>query len=282
MAQYLQQIPSLLRLDVAQLADAIIDRASAFGDDRWGVTPFTDGVRLNVGWTEILTTYPEQIRLIVDGKSAHELTLPQSVELVEGEDARGYYPSAPGSILALIQYDPAATFRRAIKALLPSVMKSVDLAVRRKAGQGVKAGHRQAVVTEFAGLLGRELPAPSSVTDAAMVGDVGATLMQGAQHRVVSSQHERNPAARAACIAHYGATCLVCGFSFETAYGPAGAGFIHVHHPVPVSARGGSYTVDPLRDLVPVCPNCHAMLHKREPPFSIQELQDLITRKRDG
>jgi 5-methylcytosine-specific restriction protein A len=35
---------------------------------------------------------------------------------------------------------------------------------------------------------------------------------------------------------------------------------------------GNNYIVDPVKDLEPVCPNCHAMLHRKDPPYSIEEL----------
>jgi len=109
-----------------------------------------------------------------------------------------------------------------------------------------------------------------------------AQLMEGALHRVVSSQYERNPAARLACIDHYGAICFVCGFSFEAAYGKLGRGFIHVHHLVPVSSIGERYQVNPIEDLRPVCPNCHAMLHRKDPPLTVKELQSLVSREADA
>jgi 5-methylcytosine-specific restriction protein A len=63
---------------------------------------------------------------------------------------------------------------------------------------------------------------------------------------------------------------------FGKRYGRLGLGFIHVHHLVPISAIGSEYRVDPLADLVPVCPNCHAMLHRSEPPLAIERLRRLL------
>ncbi|HEU5209888.1 MAG TPA: HNH endonuclease, partial [Longimicrobiales bacterium] len=76
-----------------------------------------------------------------------------------------------------------------------------------------------------------------------------------------------------ACVAYYGAMCRVCGFSFEDVYGYLGVGFIHVHHTRPLSTIREEYRIDPIRDLVPVCPNCHAMLHRTDPPLEIDELR---------
>lgn len=60
-------------------------------------------------------------------------------------------------------------------------------------------------------------------------------------------------------------------------YGEVGKGFIHVHHIVPLHELGGTYKVDYKKDLVPVCPNCHAMLHKKSNNtfLSIEKLKEV-------
>ena len=64
---------------------------------------------------------------------------------------------------------------------------------------------------------------------------------------------------------------------FET-YGELGKGFIHIHHKTPLSQIKNEYKVDFKEDLIPVCPNCHAMLHRKingkEP--TIYELQKML------
>lgn len=99
---------------------------------------------------------------------------------------------------------------------------------------------------------------------------------EGSRHRVFVNRYERGRAARQACIDNYGSACVVCGFSFEERYGPIGTGYIHVHHLVPLSSIGESYQVDPVRDLRPVCPNCHSMAHQRRPPYSIDEIRTML------
>ena len=64
--------------------------------------------------------------------------------------------------------------------------------------------------------------------------------------------------------------------SFEEMYGKIGHGFIHVHHKKPLAGLKAEYKVDPKKDLAPVCPNCHAMLHTQDPPLGIDELIGLI------
>lgn len=86
-------------------------------------------------------------------------------------------------------------------------------------------------------------------------------------------QYERSREARKICIQLKGSVCVVCAFDFSKEYGKIGLGFIHVHPLEAISERNEPYQVDPKRDLVPVCPNCHAMMHRRQPPFSVEELK---------
>lgn len=102
-----------------------------------------------------------------------------------------------------------------------------------------------------------------------------ATYNEGAKKQITVNAIERNGKARKACIAHYGAICAVCELDFGQVYGELGEGFIHVHHRVPISEVGEEYTVDPIKDLIPVCPNCHAMIHRVNPPKEIDELRQI-------
>jgi HNH endonuclease len=87
------------------------------------------------------------------------------------------------------------------------------------------------------------------------------TYMEGACGQLTKNLYERDQAARNACLQHYGLQCNVCRIAFGDEYQDRGTSFIHVHYLEPLAARGGPTVTDPLRDLVPVCPNCHAMLH---------------------
>jgi len=55
-----------------------------------------------------------------------------------------------------------------------------------------------------------------------------------------------------------------------------GEGYTHVHHLTLLSQIAQEHEVDPVKDLRPVCPNCHAMLHTRTPPLSIEELMSAL------
>lgn len=90
------------------------------------------------------------------------------------------------------------------------------------------------------------------------------TYEEGLSHKVAVTSYERNPIARKECLSKYGYSCQICGMNFENVYGKVGKGFIHVHHISFISSHGGaSHNIDPKNDLIPVCPNCHAMLHRR-------------------
>lgn len=101
-------------------------------------------------------------------------------------------------------------------------------------------------------------------------------LTEGARFSIASTAIERNPVARRKCIEHYDCKCYLCGFDFEQVFGELGKGFIHVHHRVDLATRDGVYNVDPINDLVPLCPNCHAMAHRERPALPIERLKEII------
>ena len=111
--------------------------------------------------------------------------------------------------------------------------------------------------------------------------DQAETYLEGAVHRVSVNAHERDPAARAKCLAHYGTACSVCGFEFGKAYDGIGQGFIHVHHLRKLSKIGDEHEVDPIADMRPVCPNCHAAIHFYREPFTIEEVKAMVARSRE-
>lgn len=102
---------------------------------------------------------------------------------------------------------------------------------------------------------------------------------EGAKVQVTVNRYERDPRNRDRAIAIHGESCMGCGFNFKAGYGEIGAGYIVVHHTVPVSEIGPNYVIDPSTDLVPLCANCHAMVHTQVPPLSVSELR---TRLRDN
>ncbi len=99
------------------------------------------------------------------------------------------------------------------------------------------------------------------------------TFTEGRRYVTVLSRSERNSKLRKECIKEYGAKCCVCDMEFVKRYGPIGEDFIHIHHLKPLSEIADEYKAK-VSDMRPVCPNCHAMLHKRRPkPYSPAELK---------
>ena len=104
---------------------------------------------------------------------------------------------------------------------------------------------------------------------------------EGACRQATRSVYERNSLARKICIEFHRSTegiisCNVCGFDFHQKYGDLGKDFIHIHHKTLLSSK--PTMIDPKNDLIPVCPNCHAMIHAKNPPYTPEELMNLINK----
>lgn len=104
-------------------------------------------------------------------------------------------------------------------------------------------------------------------------------LFEGTKKQILVNAYERSSQARQECINKYGYQCTICNFNFKKTYGEIGRNFIHVHHLKPLYEIDEKYKINPIEDLRPVCPNCHAMLHKRKPAYSIEEIKKLINKK---
>jgi len=100
--------------------------------------------------------------------------------------------------------------------------------------------------------------------------------IEGSINRISVNAYERNRKARKQCIEHHGYVCKVCEVDLVTVYGELGKGYTHVHHLTKIAKRGGRYILDPIKHLLPLCPNCHAMIHKQDPPFDVDELKAII------
>ena len=107
------------------------------------------------------------------------------------------------------------------------------------------------------------------------VAENSEVYLEGKAQKVYVNSYERNSEARDECIRKYGVVCKVCDMNFEEIYGERGRGFIHVHHRTRLADRKCEYIVCPESDLIPVCPNCHAMIHK-QPEMSPEDLKALV------
>lgn len=83
----------------------------------------------------------------------------------------------------------------------------------------------------------------------------------GIGYPILVNRYERNPNARKKCIELQGSTCKICGFNASVMYGEEFKGKIHVHHIKPINEIDTDYKINPETDLIPICPNCHMIIH---------------------
>lgn len=95
---------------------------------------------------------------------------------------------------------------------------------------------------------------------------------------VIVNRYERDPQKRRECVEHFGYRCQICNFDFKEVYGETGADFIHVHHIEPLAEVGGEHDIDPTVDLIPVCANCHAIIHRVSPALRPEQVKRLLLR----
>ena len=86
--------------------------------------------------------------------------------------------------------------------------------------------------------------------------------VEGKAVRVDYLRRIRSAINRQRAIELHGSTCAVCGFDFEKTYGDLGRGFIEVHHLNPLGESEEEAAVNPATDLIPLCANCHRMIHR--------------------
>jgi len=140
-----------------------------------------------------------------------------------------------------------------------------------------------ATVVPKLGSLGFKVVALDVTDDTvALPEEVPESMWEGGKRSVTVNAYERSPDARASCIEAHGSSCAICSFDFGQRYGDKFQGFIHVHHKVPISNIGSRYKVNPKSDLIPVCPNCHAVIHYGNKTRSVEEVRSLLGTKKRG
>jgi len=105
---------------------------------------------------------------------------------------------------------------------------------------------------------------------------------EGASSKVLVNKYERDPRNRKIAIDQHGYRCLACDFNFLETYGAIGDQYIVVHHIIPVSELGQNYILNPVIDLVTLCANCHAMVHRHDPPLGVDELRAILGKYNDS
>ena len=253
--------------------EAMADSASvahATCPNGWSITLSDGMVRLNVGRIEVLTYFPGVVHCIIDRQS-FPLGLSQRQGIEVSPPHRAIYNSVPASMVC--------EFRAEFAVDLFPILRSSHADLIRVAsdvnGTSFRRAYSSAVIDFISSELGRQLRHPAYYVRRTRT-PISLQLYEGAPHEVIRTDYVRDPEAREQCIKHYGCQCSVCGLDFERMYGHLGAGFIHVHHLDPLSDPRQEHKVDPIADLRPVCPNCHAMIHRGRTLLSIEDLRMLI------
>lgn len=87
----------------------------------------------------------------------------------------------------------------------------------------------------------------------------------------------RNPALRQQCLDKYGYQCQCCGMDFAEMYGESlGGNFIEVHHLKLISTfEKDGVPENFLENLVPLCSNCHSMIHHiKDSEHTLRDLRE--------
>ena len=299
------------QLVMSQLAQSI-RYAKTISNDVCALTQFESGFRLNVGQVEVMTfakfddsvSWPFvtenagetllEIRLLLNG----EISIQMNTFLSEHEKTHSILPGTLKSIpqpqhvyiwlgdvvSGKISQQERTNLQTALTLIQPLHQAFINNATQTSTGAIRKTSsfHRShsAALLTYAENFANEVEVRAIDTFATEIIEPEDTellpMMEGAAYSVVSTKYERNTEARNACLAHYGLNCCVCNFSFAKTYGDAAPRYIHVHHLKPIATIGESYEINPIKDLRPVCANCHAVIHLRQPPHSIEEMQAIF------
>lgn len=121
--------------------------------------------------------------------------------------------------------------------------------------------------------------------------DENVVISEG--EKVISERqvYTRSMRLREAAIKYYSRdgmiVCQACKFDFQATYGDLGRGFIEIHHVKPIfmyeSEDMEKRLQDALGNVVPLCSNCHRMVHRRRGRvMPIVELTELIRSSRSS
>jgi 5-methylcytosine-specific restriction enzyme A len=265
-------------LACAKALAASIRIAHEASDACWEVTMFPDAFRLNVGQVEALTLATDEARFLFRAPLPLEDASPVEVEI----GSVPYYRAVP--VPSGVCYVGAEELPSLPSAVRESHNAYIRAAASFKRVSPFKKSFSPAVLEYLEAVLATPLPRPSYLTLQERVEplpdeiDSLGPIWEGARYHVTVNAYERNSEAKRRCKEHYGTSCYICGFSFGAVYGEVAEGYIHVHHLRALSEIGGEYVVNPVDDLRPVCPNCHAVIHLGGKCRTIEEVRQLLGR----
>lgn len=205
------------------------------------------------------------------------IVLDEPLVFADGNEYNGYYQFVPSTISFLnrpITKDEFKSIDSTFKAFSQSHQKKV-------------VGLLPAIFELINGKNGFVKSKSFEVVIPEEIGEKEADiLVEGAKKQITVNAYERNPYARIECINHYRQKnngrlkCEICGFDFGEIYGDEFIEKIHVHHLVELSSIGSEYEINAIEDLIPICPNCHMIAHSKRPPYTPDEIKEMIRRIR--
>jgi 5-methylcytosine-specific restriction enzyme A len=232
-----------------------------------------------------LSKYGERI----DEKSGELRSLPP-IEL----DVKNWDNAYDAFFIRLGNGRDLATFRNSLRNtrdefdyFLPEVTKRIGhkkkaLPPLRESVMEQLSGNSREAIWTYASRFTKEFQIEyiQSDLDAMEQADTDSEVMsaEGRERLFISRRRERDPRLRKKAIEIHGVNCKACNFNFGEAYGDWGEGFIEIHHAIPIatySLEGDETNVE--HDLVPLCSNCHRMVHRRKGNLlSLEELKAML------
>ena len=260
------------RACAANLASSI-RTAHKTAEGSWEVTMFTDHLRLNVGQVEALSLRAAISRFLFRAPMGRVNSRRFKITMTN----RPAYRAVP--VPSGFCDVPANELPSLPSAVRIAHDAFIEAAASFKRVSPFRRSHSPAVLEHLEEILGEPLPRPNYLSqDVELLLDeiISSPIRERARYRVTVNAYERDRIARRRCIEAHGTDCVICGFSFGATYGAVADGFIHVHHLRALSEIGHEYEIDPVADLRPVCPNCHAVLHRPDPAFSVEQVKAFL------
>ena len=249
-------------LDIAQIGTDV--------GPRWAVRPC--GVPENCGFWVVLSTslHTAEASLVMDRYSGPLLRrIGDRVALIPEEWWGLFQDAEEAGSQVWVEVNGVRIVSAADVPLDPWSSVSIELSRRLQRGE---AGSPESTLLSLGSSCLASVVAALEVVE----GDDVPGELEGTARRAAETRYERSPINRLACIEYFGATCWVCDFSYGDVYGSLGAGFIVVHHVNPVAQMGAPKRLDPRAELVPLCANCHYMVHKESPPIAPEVLRQRL------
>ena len=252
------------RLVLQQLLESI-NLATQYATDSCSVTLFGNGFRLNIGAVEAYTFFGNEIRLFLLGEIAVEA---HQYGVVAPTDFHSIPKNQSLFVCSTFDFKHVADYLRAAHH------KYVHAAAHTTNGKPRKTSFAQ---SHSPGLISYANDLLVNGSSLLPDNEEPELFLDGAIRRVSSNVYERDRNARDLCIKKHGTTCAICNFNFQNVYGDLAAGFIHVHHVALLSSIRKSHPINPVEDLVPLCPNCHSMVHMVNPPYSVAQVKEMLS-----